>query len=82
MGKQGETHLDYMTVLALSSPILLMGVMTRDLMSDANFAEWGIEMLIFPTPIGLDRDDFVIKHALNRGLKLKKIFIDLRFMMN
>jgi hypothetical protein len=39
MGKQGQTHLDYMMVLALSSPILLVGVRTRDLMSDTNFAE-------------------------------------------
>jgi hypothetical protein len=39
MGKQGQTHLNYMMVLALSNPILLMGVRTRDLMGDANFAK-------------------------------------------
>jgi hypothetical protein len=39
MGKQGQTHLDYMMVLALSNPVLLMGVRTRDLMRDANFVE-------------------------------------------
>jgi hypothetical protein len=39
MGKQGQTHLNYMMVLALINPILLMGVRTRDLMDDANFAK-------------------------------------------
>jgi hypothetical protein len=39
MGEQGQTHVDYMTVIVLSNPILLMGVRTRDLMGDANFTK-------------------------------------------
>jgi hypothetical protein len=55
-----------MTVLMLSGPVLLMGMRTRDLMSDTNLTKVGI--------------DFVIEHALNKSLKFKKILIDLRFV--
>jgi hypothetical protein len=62
-----------MTVLAFGNTILLMGVRTRDLMGNTNLVKKRIEMLIFPTPIKLNRDNFVVKHVLNKGLKFKKI---------
>jgi hypothetical protein len=37
-------------------------------------------VLILTAPIGLDRDYFLIKHMLNKGLKFKKVLINLRLM--
>jgi hypothetical protein len=37
-------------------------------------------VLILTAPIGLDRDYFLIKHTLNKGLKFKKVLINLRLM--
>jgi hypothetical protein len=70
-----------MTMLAFSSAILLMGVRTCDLMGNTNLVKEGIKMLIFPTAIRLNRDNFVIKHAVNKGLKFMKILEDFRFVM-
>jgi hypothetical protein len=62
-----------MAELAFKNAILLMGVRTRDLVSNTNFAKKGIKMRVFPTPIRLNKDNFAIKHVLNKGLKFKKI---------
>jgi hypothetical protein len=58
-----------------------MSVRTRDLMDNTNLAKEGIKMLIFLTPIRLNKDNFTIKHTLNKGLKFKKVIEDLRFVM-
>jgi hypothetical protein len=80
MGKQNECHLNNVTALVFNSPILLMGVGARDLMRDTNLVKEGIEVLIHATPIGLNRDNFAIKHMLNKGLEFKKILENLRLM--
>jgi hypothetical protein len=49
-------------------------------MGNTNLAKEGIKMLIFPTAIRLNRDNFVIKHAVNKGLKFMKILEDFRFV--
>jgi hypothetical protein len=51
MGKQSYAHFNNMTVLVFSSPILLMGVGARNLMSTANLMKKQIKTLILPTPI-------------------------------
>jgi hypothetical protein len=55
---------------------------TRYMMRDANLSKKGIELLIFPTPIGLKRYNLTSKHAFNKGLKLKKVFGDLNLWHN
>jgi hypothetical protein len=49
-------------------------------MRDANLVKEGIKVLILAIPIGLNRDNFAIKHTLNKGLKFKKILENLRLM--
>lgn len=46
-------NLDYMTMLMLSGPILLMGVRARDMVRNTNTLKKGIEVLIFTTPVSL-----------------------------
>jgi hypothetical protein len=50
---------------------------TRDMVRDVNLTKKRIELLIFPTPIGLKGYNLATKHAFNERLKLKKIFGDL-----
>jgi hypothetical protein len=41
----------------------------------------GVEFLILHSPIGLNGENFVVKHTFNKLLKFKKILGNLRFMM-
>jgi biotin transporter BioY len=81
MSKKGETHLHNVAMFTLSGTILLMCMGACDLMRYANILEKGIKFLILPTPVGLNNNDIMIKHVLNKFLKLKEIFRNLIFMM-
>jgi hypothetical protein len=47
---------------------------------DANLKKERIKLLIFPTPVGLKRNNLTAKHVFNKLLKLEKIFGDLEFV--
>jgi hypothetical protein len=57
-------------VLAFSSPILLVGMRTRDMVGDANFFKEGVELLILTTLICLHGQNFRIKESFHKLLKL------------
>jgi hypothetical protein len=78
VGKKSDVHLHNVVMLTLDISILLRSVKIRDLMGDANVAKKGIKLLVFPTLIRLDRNNFAIKLTLNKALKLKKILEHLR----
>jgi hypothetical protein len=61
MSKESKSHLHDMVVLALSSTILLMGVRTRHKMGNAIGMKIGVEALVLPTSIQLNRNDPAFK---------------------
>jgi hypothetical protein len=69
VSKKGKTHLDDVSMFALGCPILLVGVGARDMVCDVNGSKKGIEFLIFPTPIRLNNNYFLVKPTLNELLK-------------
>jgi hypothetical protein len=49
-------------------------------MGDTNLGEEGVEFLILASPVGLHGDDFLIKLALNKGLKFLEFLEDFGFV--
>jgi hypothetical protein len=52
----------------------LVGVRTRDMVSDADFFKERMKFLIFTTPICLHGKDFAIKKTFHKRLELMKFF--------
>jgi hypothetical protein len=80
MGEKRKTHFDNVTMLPFGSTILLMSVWTRDKVRYANRAKKRIKLLILPTPIGLNCNNFAIEQSFNKFLELKKILGNFRFV--
>jgi hypothetical protein len=78
MCKEGEDHVDNMAMFLVCGTILLMSVRAGNLVGNAEFTEVGIEMLLFATPVRLDRDNLPIEPALNKRLKFKENFEHIR----
>jgi hypothetical protein len=66
MGKKSKPHLHNVAMFVFGSTILLVNMRIGDLMRDANIAEKGVELLMFPTSIGLDDNDLAIKPSFNQ----------------
>jgi hypothetical protein len=66
-----------MTMFTLSRTILLVSMRARDMMCDANFLKETMEFFIFTTPISLHSNNFGIKFAFNKLLKIKKDLINI-----
>lgn len=71
-----------MTVFTFDNTILLMSVRARNMVRDAYFLKERIELLVFITPICLDRKNFTIKLAFNHSLKAMKAIKNFRFVFN
>jgi hypothetical protein len=80
MGKEWQSHHDYMAMLSLSRAILLMGIWTRNRVRDPNLLEEGIEFLILTTPIRLYNKNFLVKETFNESLKFTELLKNLRFL--
>jgi hypothetical protein len=61
MSKEGEAHVHNVMMFPLCDAILLMGVRTGNLVGDAKFVKVGIEMLIFTTPVKLNRNNLHLR---------------------
>ena len=56
--------------VCVQQSILLMSMGTRYIMGDPNTTEKGVECFILPSPVTWDGEDFSVKLALNKFLKL------------
>jgi hypothetical protein len=79
MSKKSQTHLNNVSMFLLSNTILLLSVRARNLMRNPDSPEKRIFSYSSP-PIRLNVNDLAIKHTLNKLLKFKEIFGDLRFL--
>jgi hypothetical protein len=61
-----------MPMFAFSCPILLMCVRTAHMMGYANALKKRIKPLVFAAAVGLHSNNFLIKLALNKILKVMK----------
>jgi hypothetical protein len=61
MSEKSKTSFHYMTVLAFSSPVLLMSMRTCYTMYNTKLMEKGVEIAIFAPPIRLNMKNFVAK---------------------
>lgn len=80
MSEQGEPCLNNMAMFSFSYTIPLMSVGTRDTMSYTNILKEYVKFVILATPIGLDKQNLVIKESFYMSLKLKKDLENFRFM--
>jgi hypothetical protein len=58
-----------------------MSMGARHGVRNTNGLEEEIQFFILSTLIGLNNNDFLIKHTLDKCLELKEVFGNLRFMM-
>jgi hypothetical protein len=81
MGEKCKPHLHNVAMFPLGGTVLLVCMRARHMMGNSNKPKKGIQSFILPTPIGLNGDDLVTSHALNKLLKFKKELRHLRLMV-
>ena len=79
MCKESKTNLNDVAMFAFNRAVLLVWMGTRDVMRDALFLKESIEFNIFSTPVRLNSENFPIKFAFNKSLKIEKRSIHIRF---
>jgi hypothetical protein len=81
MGKERKPYFNDVPVFAFCSAILLMCVSTRDKVGDPNVSKTLIQLLIFPTPVGLHGNNLSIQEALNMLLENVEFREQFRFVL-
>jgi hypothetical protein len=66
----------------LCHPILLMDVRASNLVINPNRFEIRVQVLVLPTLITLNTNDFLVKQPFNMRLKLKEDPMHIRFVFN
>jgi hypothetical protein len=72
MSKESDAYFYDMSVFALGSSILLVGMWARNIMVNTRTFREGIKRLILPSPVGLYRFNLSFKLSLNKILKVTK----------
>jgi hypothetical protein len=80
MCKKCKAHIDNVAMLPLYGAILLMGVRTENLVSNAKLVEVWVQMLVFATLVRLNGNNLFIEPTLNKKLKLKENIEHNRFV--
>jgi hypothetical protein len=76
MGKKSDANLYNMSMFALGSSILLVGMWAGNIMVNTHTFKERIKRLIFPSPVGLYRFNLPFKLSLNKVLKVMKTLKD------
>jgi hypothetical protein len=71
-----------MAMLALCYAVLLMSVQAGYKVGDSNGAKELIEAFVLTAPTCLHSNELLVKHALNKALKLFKVLKHFRLMTN
>jgi hypothetical protein len=80
MSKKRKPDFDNMPMFSFCRPVLLVSMWARYMMSNTNALEKRVQTLILPTPISLHSNNFPIKQAFNKVLKIMETLENFRLV--
>ena len=81
MCKKGKANFNNVAMFSLGRAVLLVSMRTRNMMFNAYATEERVELLILPSPVTLNCENFLVKLPFNKFLKLLEDRKNFRFIL-